>query len=341
MSTVLVTGVSRHLGARFARELAAADGIDRVVGLDVVEPQHPLGRAEFVRSDLRNPLLGRILARAEVDTVVHLSLSEHRNRRERSATKEHNVIGTMQLLAAAQGAAGVQRIVLKSTARVYGSSAGNPSHFTEDVEARGERRGGGYARDALDVEGYLRAAGRRRPDLTTITLRMAHVVGAGVRSVMCDYLSARVAPVPIGFDARVQVLDEVDAVGALLAATTSPACGIVNVAAPGVVGLRDAIRLAGGTPVPVVASTGRLLGGLARRTHLADLEPEDIDFLLWGRVLDTTRMRRDLGFVPRHSTRDALEALGADPAAHAAARAADALTRRLDPAFGPADGSTG
>ena len=36
---VLVTGVSRDLGRRFARALAAAPGVRRVIGVDVVPPR--------------------------------------------------------------------------------------------------------------------------------------------------------------------------------------------------------------------------------------------------------------------------------------------------------------
>ena len=59
---VLVTGVSRHIGARVASVLAADPGIGRVIGVDTVPPPSsrgdggiPLGRTEFVRVDLRSP----------------------------------------------------------------------------------------------------------------------------------------------------------------------------------------------------------------------------------------------------------------------------------------------
>ncbi|HYN74738.1 MAG TPA: epimerase, partial [Candidatus Limnocylindria bacterium] len=48
--TVLVTGVSRHLGGRFARQLTADPSIERVIGVDVVPPRGDLGGAEFVRA---------------------------------------------------------------------------------------------------------------------------------------------------------------------------------------------------------------------------------------------------------------------------------------------------
>jgi UDP-glucose 4-epimerase len=69
---VLVTGVSRDLGARFARSLAEED-VD-VVGIDVVPPRHDLGRSDFIRADIRNPVISKVIATRGVDTVVHLAV---------------------------------------------------------------------------------------------------------------------------------------------------------------------------------------------------------------------------------------------------------------------------
>ena len=70
---VLVTGVSRDLGARFARTLAKDDQYT-VVGIDVAPPRHDLGNVTFLRADIRNPLIAKIIASREVDTVVHLAM---------------------------------------------------------------------------------------------------------------------------------------------------------------------------------------------------------------------------------------------------------------------------
>ena len=66
---VLVTGVSRDLGARFARVLAAEEQIE-VVGLDVVPPRHDLGRADFVRADIRNPFIAKVIADAAAEGLI-------------------------------------------------------------------------------------------------------------------------------------------------------------------------------------------------------------------------------------------------------------------------------
>ena len=80
-AVVLVTGVSRHLGGRLAASLAADTSIERVIGVDTVPPPRELraalGRTEFVRADIRNPLIAKVIARGadRNDAIVRLSLA--------------------------------------------------------------------------------------------------------------------------------------------------------------------------------------------------------------------------------------------------------------------------
>ena len=67
--------MSRYLGGRFARELVGDSSIERVIGVDVVPPREDLGAAEFVRADIRNPVIAKVIASEQVDTVVHMSVS--------------------------------------------------------------------------------------------------------------------------------------------------------------------------------------------------------------------------------------------------------------------------
>ena len=104
-SVVLVTGVSRDIGRRFARAAATDPSIDRVIGVDVVPPQGDIGDVSFVRADIRNPVIAKVIAKEDVDTVVHMSvIATPGSAGGRGTMKEHNVIGTMQLLAACQRA---------------------------------------------------------------------------------------------------------------------------------------------------------------------------------------------------------------------------------------------
>ncbi len=308
---VLVTGVSQRLGSRLAARLVAEPDVERVIGVDTTPPRqdvlHALGRTEFVRADIRNPLIAKVIAAADVDTVVHLSVSATpRGTGGRSLMKEINVIGTMQLLAACQKAPSLRRLVAKSTTAIYGSSPRDPAAFTEDTQPKSTPRAG-YAKDATEVEAYVRGFERRRPDVDVCTLRFANFMGPRAESPLTSYFALPVVPQCLGFDPRLQFVHEDDAVEVLRRAVAGVLTGTVNVAGEGVLLLSQAIRRAGRVPLPVPAFAVTALGRAARQGKLVDFSAEQVDFLLYGRVVDTTRLTEEFGYVPRRSTVQAFD----------------------------------
>jgi UDP-glucose 4-epimerase len=297
---VLVTGVSRDLGRRFARRLAADPGVDRVVGVDAVPPRDDIGDVSFVRADIRNPVIAKVIAKEDVDTVVHMSvISTPGSTGGRTTMKELNVIGTMQLLAACQQAPQVRHLVVKSTTTVYGASNRDPAMFTETAEPR--RAAGGYAKDVAEIEGYVRGFARRRPDVCVTTLRCANVLGARVDSPLARYLRRPVIPRRIGFDPRMQFLHESDLYGAIGHAIRVERPGTYNIAGAGILTLSQVVRRLQ-RPSVAVPSLGVGLPG----STFAAVSPELRALLTYGRGVDTTRMRDVLGFTPTHSTAQAL-----------------------------------
>ena len=302
---VLVTGVSRYLGGRLAALLQADDSVSRVIGVDVVPPKGNLGRTEFVRADIRNPIIAKVINAANVDTVVHMNVvATPLGAGGRTAMKEINVIGTMQLLAACQKAPSVTKFVLKSTTAVYGSSPRDPASFTEDMEPRGLPRSG-YAKDAVEVEGYVRGFGRRRPDVELTMLRFTNFIGPRIDSSLTRYFAMPAVPTVLGFDPRVQLCHEDDAIEVLRRATIDSHQGTYNVGGEGVLLLSQAIRRAGRVAAPVPPPLVTLVGQSLRRTGLVDFSPEQMRFLEHGRVVDITRLRERFGYVPEYTTAEA------------------------------------
>jgi UDP-glucose 4-epimerase len=313
-AVVLVTGVSRWLGSALAAELAADPAVDRVIGVDTVPPAAEvlgsLGRTEFVRADIRSPLIGKVIESASVDTVVHMNISATPAAAGgRTSMKELNVIGTMQLLAACQRSSAVRRLVLKSTSAVYGASPRDPAVFTEAMQARRVPRGG-FAQDSLDIERYVRSFARRRPDVGVAVLRFTNLIGPRIDSVLSGFLRTPVVPTALGYDPRVQLLHEDDAVAVVHRASTGDFAGTVNVGASGTVLLSQAIRRLGRVPLPVPEPAMGSVGRLARRAGLAgrsvDWSSEQMRSLNFGRVLDTRVLREEFGYTPRYSTTEAL-----------------------------------
>jgi len=288
---VLVTGVSRHLGGRLARVLAADPAIDRVLGVDVVPPRQDIGAAEFVRADIRNPVIGKIIAGANVDTVVHMGvIATPLQAGGRVSMKEINVIGTMQLLAACQRSTSVAKLVVKSSSTVYGAGPRDPAFFTEDTAPKHPPRSG-WGKDSVEVESYVRGFSRRRPDVEVTTLRFANVIGSSIETPMTSYFDLPTVPTVLGYDARLQFVHENDCIAIVKEAAIDSRPGVYNVAGEGVISLSQAVARAGRVPLPVPAPLVGPVGGFIRHTGLADFSREQVTFLSYGRALDTTRLR--------------------------------------------------
>jgi UDP-glucose 4-epimerase len=308
--TVLVTGASTFLGGYLVARLAANPAIERVLAVDSRVPRKDLmrrmGRAEFLRLDIRRPAIAKAIAGYEVDTVVHAATSIMDTAPHSSAIKEFNVVGAMQVCAACQRSPSVKRLILRSTAMVYGASAHDPSHFAEETPARREPKRG-YGRDLLDIEGYVRGLARRRQDIDVTTVRLQAILGPRINTRMGSYLSLPIVPTVIGYQPRLQFLHEEDALAAMEHVTLAGKTGTFNVAGEGVVSLTQAIRRIGHIELPVPSSLLAPITGVFQDLRSAKLRSSQTEYLTYGRVLDTTRMRSELGFAPRFSTAETVD----------------------------------
>lgn len=308
---VLVTGASRFFGGYLVTRLAQDPSIERVIAVDAVSPSKDMlrrmGRAEFVRADIRNPLIGKVIRGAKVDTVVHAATIDKAPKSgNRTAMKDMNVLGAMQLFAVCQKSPDVRKVVVRSSSAVYGCSAKDPAKFTEEMSARTPPRGA-FAQDTIEIEGYARGLGRRRPEIAVSLLRMAPLVGPRLHGAVSQFLNSPVVPIIMGRDARMQLLHEEDALAALERATVAGPAGTFNVAADGVVMLSQAIRRAGGVAVPVPYPLFRTLGRATMGSVMRDFTNEQLDYYHFGCGLDTHRMRAELGFEPRWTSLQAMD----------------------------------
>jgi UDP-glucose 4-epimerase len=308
---VLVTGACRFLGGYLTARLAQNPMINRIIAVDAVAPSKDMlrrmGRAEFVRADIRNPFVAKVIRNGDVDTVVHAAAASFAPRSGGGAAlKEINVLGAMQLFAACQKAPSVRRVVLKSTSEVYGSSAYDPVMFTEDSSSRRPFREG-FPKDSLDIEGYTRGLGRRRPDISVTILRLANMIGPAMETTLSRYLAGPLVPTVLGRDARLQLLHEQDALGALERAVMAGKPGTFNIGASGIIMLSQAIRRAGRVAVPVPGFGLAALDSLRRANRYVEINREQLSYLSYGRVMDTTRMAQELGYHPKWSTAEAFD----------------------------------
>jgi UDP-glucose 4-epimerase len=298
----VVTGVSRFLGARVASRLAADPRIERVIGLDPHDPPPFLAGllddVELIHADAR-AAIGAI-AGLGAEAIVHLAVtgapdSQHGGR---AAMKEQNVIGTMQLLAAAQGAVGLRKLVVRSSTAAYGASFRDPAVFTEDTEPRAVPRGS-FARDILDIEGYVRGFRRRRPQVAATVLRFAPFISSDANTTLTRYFAQPLVPTVFGRDARLQFVHVDDALEILHRSVIEDHPGTFNVAGAGVLALSQAVRRAGRLSLPLPEGTLSTVAALARNVGIGQIGLDQIDLFVHGRVVDTARLIEEYQVAPR------------------------------------------
>ena len=124
---ILVTGLDTFWGGKVAAALEKNPEVEMILGMGTGTPSVELERTEYVRADQSYSLLERIVRATEVDTVVHTFLIVDSTKMSGRELHEVNVIGTMNLLAAA-GAPGssVRQVVVKSSTVLYGAGPKDP-----------------------------------------------------------------------------------------------------------------------------------------------------------------------------------------------------------------------
>ncbi len=302
---VLITGAARPLGAQTAVRLAQDPRIERIIGIDGTPPSDAVAaslpsRMEFVQADIRTPETAKILIRSGAEAVVHLAIVSAADGHSggRAGMKEQNVIGTMQLLAACQQAPDLRKIVVRSSTAAYGASFRDPAVFTESTEPRAVPRGG-YARDVLDVEGYVRGFRRRRPDIDATVLRFAPFIGGDASTTLTHYFAQPIVPTVLGRDPRLQFVHVDDAMEILYRAVVADHPGTFNVAGPGTITLSQAVRRAGRIAMPVFEPGMSALAGFAKGIAPRGFSLDQLDLFVHGRVVDTSRLIEEFDFEPR------------------------------------------
>jgi UDP-glucose 4-epimerase len=289
--TVVVTGISSRLGRMVARSL---HGTMRVVGLDPRGARHIPSQITVHAEDLRRRGAEDVFRRQPVDAIIHLA-SESDFHGSAADHRRWAVLGTQRILAFA-ARWGVPKVVLLSTANLYGPDASNSQFLREDAPLMAGQRFP-TMRDLVEVDMFAQGFFWRHPEVDTVILRPCNVVGR-LRNHASLYLSMRVTPTIMGFDPMIQVMSPEDLVQALRLALKPGIRGIFNVAGPGPAPLREVIRRLGHRPLPVPEPMLRGAIGVLSGVSTQTVPSEEIDYLKFVCMVDDAEARRTLRYAP-------------------------------------------
>jgi len=298
---VLVTGLATFWGGRVAQILEKDPNVDVIVGLDRHEPTVELERTEYVRSDEGYSILSRIVKATKVDTIVHTFLLVDSTSARSRTIHEINVIGTMNLFAAASATdSTVRDVVVKSSTLVYGADAKDPVWFSEESR-RAKAPSSAVERSLLQVEGYVRDFAIDNPDVSVAVLRFSNVLGPDITTAIAKLLELPIVPSILGFDPRFQFVHEVDVVRAILFALDTQLKGIYNVAGDGLLPWTEVTALCGKRTFPLPPYGMGLLAAPLNRLGVVELPRELLELLRHGRGVDNRRLKQ-AGFEYRYTS---------------------------------------
>ncbi|HZM28924.1 MAG TPA: NAD-dependent epimerase/dehydratase family protein [Acidimicrobiales bacterium] len=304
---VLVTGLGSFWGGRVAQTLEQDPEVDVIVGLDTREPSVPLDRTEYVRVDENYSILSRIVRATQVDTIVHTFLVVDSNQVPASQMHDTNVIGTMNLFAAAsQPESRVRNVVVKSSTLVYGSTPADPVWFSEDTRRPAFPRLR-VERSLLEVEGYVRDYATDNPHVVVSLLRFSNVLGEDIVTPITRALDLPIVPAVFGYDPRVQFVHEVDVVRAIMHVLDHDLGGIYNVAGDGLLPWSEVAAICGKRLGPLPPVGRRLVASTLSRLGIVDMPTELIELLTYGRGADNRRLK-EAGFAYRYTSAGAVHA---------------------------------
>ena len=284
--TIVVTGAAGVIGKAVLRRLSADAGVGRVVAMDVRRGTlEELDGVEWRVGDVRDPTLAKRLTGA--GAVVHLAVDWSLDAPSDQRTSL-NVRGTQTVVTAA-AAAGVPRVVLVTSATVYGAFADNATPLPEDAPLRALAEG--ILADLLEMERVAVDARRVHPGLSITVVRPAALVGPGVDTLVTRHFAAPRLLCIKDSSPTWQFCHVDDLAAALHLAALGTVVGEVTVGSDGFLDQRRVEELSGMKRVEIPAA---LAYATAERLHRVGITPapaSELSYVMHPLVVSSAQLR--------------------------------------------------
>lgn len=303
MARIAITGISGFLGQRVHHQLRLA-GHD-IVGIDLRTPADSEALA-FHQADVRSrPDVARALA--DVDAVVHLAASTA------GPVPDHDVnVGGSQVVVSEAVAAGVDTLVVLSSAMVYGARPDNPVPLHEDAPLRADPDFP-LAAQKVQVE-HLVAELVEDPEAPrTVVLRPALLVGADAENMLTRSLQGPRLLTVRGYHPPVQFVHVDDVAAAVVVAIEQDLRGPYNVACDGWMASDDVRAAMGRRVLEVPADVAFSVVDRSHALGLTSLPAPGLAWVMHPWVVATDRLRAT-GWQPTIDNQDAAALLATEQA---------------------------
>lgn len=301
LGPVIVTGICGRLGRDLSRVLHRTR---KVIGIDRRMFVDPPGDVEHHQLDIRSSR-AREIFRHDVAAVVHLGVM-HDPHESSALHHDFNIVGLQRVLEYVETYK-IPKLLLLSSANVYGPRPDNPQLIREDAPLLGA---GPFSdiRDLVELDMLVNAFFWRNPGTETVILRPAHILGT-VRNAPSNYLRLDVVPTLLGFDPMMQVVHQRDVVSAIELGLAPGVRGTFNIGGPEPLALSKAISVLGRRMVAVPHTLAKAAVRNLFRFKLTSFPAPELDFIRYVCMVDDGKARAELGYAPAHGLEATLRAV--------------------------------
>jgi UDP-glucose 4-epimerase len=301
--SVAITGISGNLGKALAKLLHTET---RIAGIDRRPFREKPKDIEHHQVDIRKKRVEDTFRRRRFEALIHLGIM-HDPRMPSSEAHSFNVVGTQKILDTCVRY-GVHKVVVLSSANVYGPAPGNSNFLPEETPLMAAARFSAV-RDLIEVDMCAQSFMWQHPEIETVILRPVNIVGPTVRNAPSNYLRLERPVTVLGFDPMVQLIHEEDACRALALALRPGTRGVYNITGPGEVPLSAVLRELSRRPIPVPHFLVRPLVEKMFEARLTSFPPGEVDHIQYLCIVDGSRAVRELGWAPRRSLRETIRSV--------------------------------
>ncbi|MCS6857249.1 MAG: SDR family oxidoreductase [Sandaracinaceae bacterium] len=296
---LLITGICGRLG-RLAVRIFHRE--EQVIGIDRRPFEDKPKDVIHHRFDLRRKKTRDVFRAGGIRAVIHLGIMHDL----RASPKEHhswNVVGFQHLLEYI-ALYKVSKLVVLSSANVYGPSPENSQFLTEDAPLLGAQHFS-EIRDLIEMDQLAQNFLWKQPEVETVILRPCHILGS-VRNAPSNYLRLKRPLRALGFDPMVQVIHERDVIEAIRLSLRPGIRGVFNLRGPGEVPLGFIFRVLQRKPISIPSTL--LEWGLHRafKWRLTSFPAPEVDHVRYVCMVDDSRARKILGFQPKYSIEETI-----------------------------------
>jgi 1-acyl-sn-glycerol-3-phosphate acyltransferase/nucleoside-diphosphate-sugar epimerase len=253
------------------------------------------------RSIAADPNLSALLNEGKFDTVVFSPPSRRRKAAGPDLTAAEVVLQNLVALE-------LQKVVILSSAAVYGPNPHNPGLISEERLSQRNRRNEVASR-WLELEQLAQKYLGQPAKVTLSILRLAAIPCSDDPTPLGALWRRSVVLRVLGHDPSVQLLSLDDLARAVCHAAVNPAGGIFNVAPDSVIPLRQAMRLAGVWALSVPCLVQKAARALLSWFGLVG-PADEVDYLRYNWTISGEKIKRELGFVPQITSADAVVETG-------------------------------